>query len=150
MPRKHKNNSTSDTPLTSGLAVSNRMKSVRRTNTKPELAIQSCLKQMGLSFKTDFGIIKGSQRRADIVFKEAKVTVFIDGCFWHGCPIHGTWPKTNSEFWRKKVESNRKRDLDTDYHLTNIGWKVTRVWEHESPTEVADRIFVVIKKGDNK
>jgi DNA mismatch endonuclease (patch repair protein) len=66
--------------------------------------------------------------------------VFVDGCFWHGCPEHATWPKTNEEFWRQKIETNRLRDRDTDERLEKEGWMVIRVWEHEDSSNAADRV----------
>jgi DNA mismatch endonuclease (patch repair protein) len=73
------------------------------------------------------------------------VAVFVDGCFWHGCPTHGTWPKSNAEWWRAKIEANRARDVDTDARLTTGGWVAVRVWEHEAPTSAADRIEQILK-----
>jgi len=80
------------------------------------------------------------------VFGPARVIVFIDGCFWHGCPEHATWPAHNAEFWREKIETNRLRDRDTDERLTDAGWKVVRVWEHEDPHEVAGQIWELVRK----
>jgi DNA mismatch endonuclease (patch repair protein) len=80
-----------------------------------------------------------------VVFRPVKVAVFVDGCFWHGCPIHGTWPKANAEFWRQKIERNKERDADTDRRLADAGWLVVRVWEHEDPEEAAQRIYEVIQ-----
>lgn len=79
------------------------------------------------------------------MFGPVKVAVFVDGCFWHGCPIHASWPKNNAEFWREKIETNRKRDRDTDRQLTAKGWKVVRVWEHEVPEQVADSIEELVR-----
>jgi DNA mismatch endonuclease (patch repair protein) len=70
--------------------------------------------------------------------------VFVDGCFWHGCPIHGTWPKKNANWWRAKIEANRKRDLDTDERLSAEGWIALRVWEHEASEEAAERVAEVV------
>jgi DNA mismatch endonuclease (patch repair protein) len=68
------------------------------------------------------------------------VAVFIDGCFWHGCPHHGVTPKANRDWWRAKLDANRRRDADTDAHLRGIGWSPLRFWEHEPATDVADVI----------
>lgn len=77
--------------------------------------------------------ISGAKRRSiDVAFIRARVAVFVDGCFWHGCPQHGTWPSRNSRFWREKIEANKRRDVDTDMLLRAAGWKVVRVWEHET------------------
>jgi len=74
-----------------------------------------------------------------------QVAVFVDGCFWHGCPEHGTWPKSNIEFWREKIETNRRRDLDTNERLKAAGWEVVRVWEHENPDAAAERIAGLVR-----
>jgi DNA mismatch endonuclease (patch repair protein) len=68
------------------------------------------------------------------------VAVFVDGCFWHSCPEHASWPKANADWWRRKLEANVRRDRLTDAALTDAGWLVIRIWEHESPVEAADRI----------
>jgi DNA mismatch endonuclease (patch repair protein) len=81
-----------------------------------------------------------------VVFGPAKVAIFVDGCFWHGCPIHGTWPKANAEFWREKIERNKERDADTNQRLKEAGWKVIRVWEHENPKEVAEKIAQIVQE----
>jgi DNA mismatch endonuclease (patch repair protein) len=79
-------------------------------------------------------------RRADIVFVSARVAVFVDGCFWHGCPIHGTRPKRNADWWSTKLEANRERDASVSQELRTLGWDVVRVWEHEDSLEAADLI----------
>jgi len=78
------------------------------------------------------------------VFPGPRVAVFVDGCFWHGCPEHASWPKANAQWWRVKIEANRRRDRDTDERLTRAGWEVVRVWEHEDPGQAAGRIAVVV------
>jgi DNA mismatch endonuclease (patch repair protein) len=88
-----------------------------------------------------------TQRTADIAFASAKVAIFLDGCFWHGCPLHASWPKTNSAWWREKIETNRRRDRDTDQRLAALGWTVVRVWEHEAMVDAADRISQLIGAG---
>lgn len=80
------------------------------------------------------------RRTIDIVFTKAKVAIFLDGCFWHGCPEHATHPKVNAAWWRAKLDKNMARDLETTEHLQAEGWTVLRFWEHESPEDVARRI----------
>jgi DNA mismatch endonuclease (patch repair protein) len=80
------------------------------------------------------------RRRADIAFSRAHVLVFIDGCFWHGCPLHRSTPKANREWWVEKLDRNRSRDRETDVHLRRNGWRVLRFWEHEDPVAIADSI----------
>ncbi|WP_235831536.1 very short patch repair endonuclease [Gordonia zhaorongruii] len=116
------------------------MQSNKRRDTKPELRLRSELHRRGLRYFVDRAPIKGVRRRADIVFPRKKVAVFVDGCFWHGCPEHFTVAKTNPEYWAAKVARNRARDLDTDRRLEAAGWWVLRVWEHEEVREAADRI----------
>ncbi len=79
------------------------------------------------------------------MFGPAKVAIFVDGCFWHGCPEHATWPKRNSAFWREKIEKNRARDRDTDVRLEEAGWASVRVWEHESAIEAAVRVAAIVE-----
>ena len=85
------------------------------------------------------------QRRADIVFPRQRVAVFVDGCFWHGCPEHGTAPKANADWWRAKIESNIARDRDTDARLGAAGWLSLRVWEHEQPDVAAEVIGSLVR-----
>lgn len=79
--------------------------------------------------------------RADLVWRGRRMAVFIDGCFWHGCPQHGTWPKANAEWWRSKIEGNKARDRRTDDQLTSRGWTILRFWEHEDAESVAAQIM---------
>jgi DNA mismatch endonuclease (patch repair protein) len=84
--------------------------------------------------------------RPDILFPTARVAVFVDGCFWHGCPEHGEFPVANADFWREKIESTRIRDSVQAARLEDAGWTVVRVWEHEEPTAAADRIAAVVNR----
>lgn len=132
-------------PPASSEAARKRMKSVRQRDTTPEIALRSEIHRKGLRFRVDVSLIEGLRRRADVVFHSARVAVFVDGCFWHGCPIHGTWPKSNAEFWREKIERNRQRDADTDLRLERAGWLVIRVWEHEDPSKAAENICRIVR-----
>jgi DNA mismatch endonuclease (patch repair protein) len=85
--------------------------------------------------------------RADIVFTAAKVAVFVDGCFWHQCPDHGTMPKRNAEFWREKLRHNVERDRKVDLALILSGWAVVRCWEHEEPSDVLPRIASALRRN---
>lgn len=116
------------------------MRNVRRAGTKPELALEYELRSHGLSFTKDVAPIATFRRRADFVFKQAKVVVLVDGCFWHSCPDHGTQPKANSAWWRSKLEANQDRDRDTDRRLRRAGWSVIRVWAHEDMILAAGRV----------
>jgi DNA mismatch endonuclease (patch repair protein) len=117
---------------------------VRRRDTAAELALRRALHARGLRFRVDRPVLPDRRRRADIVFGPARVAVFVDGCFWHGCPEHGTRPSSNSDFWRQKVDANQARDQDTDRRLRKAGWVVVRVWEHETPATAADRIEALV------
>lgn len=120
------------------------MSRTRGRDTAPERALRSLLHRRGLRFRVDYPPVRGVRRRADIVFTRARVAVFIDGCFWHGCPVHATWPRTNAAFWKDKIETNRARDRDTDRRLEEAGWVVLRFWEHEAPEAAAERVASVV------
>ena len=132
-------------PPASSPAARKRMLAAKGKDTKVELLVRSHLHRLGLRFRVQRKLLDGLRRRADIVFGPAKVAVFTDGCFWHGCPLHATWPKENAAFWRDKIEANRRRDADTDARLAEAGWLVVRVWEHEDPLEAARRVEGVIR-----
>ncbi len=121
------------------------MRRTGRRDTRPEIALRSVLHRRGLRFRVDRAVLPDRRRRADIVFGPLRVAIFVDGCFWHGCPEHGSWPKANSEFWRDKIETNRRRDEDTNERLQVEGWAVVRVWEHEDPGVAADRIEQLLR-----
>lgn len=116
-----------------------------RRDTKPEILLRRLLHARGLRFRVDRAVLKDRRRRADIVFGPARVVVFVDGCFWHGCPEHATWPAANADYWREKIETNRARDRDTDLRLAAEGWHVIRVWEHEDSAEAADIIEAAVR-----
>lgn len=119
-------------PQATSSSVSVRMKVTRQRDTPGEVALRSALHRLGYRFRVDISPLPGTRRRADIVFRRQHVAIYIDGCFWHGCPVHGTWPKTNAVWWRSKIEANQRRDRSTDEQLAALGWTVIRVWEHES------------------
>lgn len=106
-------------------------------DTGPEMAIRRELHRRGFRYRLHRRPIPSLRRTADIVFGPTHVSVFVDGCFWHGCPEHGSRvPRTNDWYWPEKIERNRRRDLDTTAQLEEAGWAVVRVWEHE-PVPVA-------------
>jgi DNA mismatch endonuclease, patch repair protein len=120
------------------------MRATRQRNTKAELDLQAALDQIGLQYTVDRSPLPQLRCRADILFASERVAVFVDGCFWHGCPDHGTWPKQNGTWWRTKILKNRSRDADTDYHLQQVGWLALRVWEHDDASQAARRILEVL------
>jgi DNA mismatch endonuclease (patch repair protein) len=122
------------------------MEAARQRDTAPEVRLRSLLHGMGLRYRVDCKPLPTLRRKADILFRRARVAVYVDGCFWHGCPLHATWPKENAEFWRDKIETNRRRDADTDRQLTEAGWLVVRVWEHEEAEEAAARVAAAVRE----
>jgi DNA mismatch endonuclease, patch repair protein len=120
--------------------TSRRMANVRQTGTDPEVALRRELYRRGLRYRVNYEVMKKPRRVADVAFPWLKIAIFIDGCYWHGCPEHATWPKQNAEFWRQKIETNRLRDADTNSRLLDVGWTVLRFWEHQSPIECAETI----------
>ena len=99
----------------------------------------------GLRYRVDTPLSGLPRRRADLTFPSKCVAVFVDGCFWHGCPEHGTQPKTNDAWWADKLRRNVARDRETDEHLTKQGWLVIRVWEHEDVISAADRVEASVR-----
>ncbi|MGE3840208.1 MAG: very short patch repair endonuclease [Vicinamibacterales bacterium] len=130
---------TTRRPEASSDEVRRRMQATRRRDTPGELALRSALTARGLRYRVDV-TLPGTRRRADVAFLGARVVVFVDGCFWHGCPRHATWPKTNATWWRAKIEANRARDRDTDFRLKTAGWKVLRFWAHTDPNAAARKV----------
>lgn len=120
------------------------MRSNRPRDTKPELAVRRLLHAAGLRYRVARRPVPQVRRTADVVFGPVKVAVFIDGCYWHGCPEHGQRPKTNAEFWNAKIDGNVRRDRETDRLLAEAGWTVLRYWEHEPAAECAARIIEAV------
>ncbi|GAA2139348.1 very short patch repair endonuclease [Kitasatospora kazusensis] len=123
------------------------MQAIRSRDTQPELVIRRLVHALGLRYRVAARPLPGLRRTADMVFRPAKVAVFIDGCYWHGCPEHYVPPKTNQGYWSEKVARNMSRDSDTNSQLADAGWTVLRFWEHEDPaacaaviTEAVDRL----------
>ncbi len=131
-------------PLDDG--VRQRMQRQRTADTEPELRVRRLVHAAGLRYRIDRRPISAIRSRADMVFGPAKVAVYVDGCFWHGCPEHGTLPKNNRDRWLEKLEANRARDSRVDRQLTDAGWISLRFWEHEDPIVVADRIVGVVRR----
>ncbi len=121
------------------------MSRLGRRDTAPELALRSELHRRGLRFRVDRAPVRGLRSRADIVLGPARVAVYVDGCFWHSCPEHGTKPVANAEFWERKLARNRERDAATNRVLDEHGWAVLRFWEHEDPVAAADRVERVVR-----
>ncbi|WP_072802793.1 very short patch repair endonuclease [Rhodococcoides yunnanense] len=130
-------------PLTDA-ATSARLSKQRRRDTKPEIALRRELHRRGLRYFVDRAPLKGMRRRADVVFPRRRVAVYVDGCFWHSCPIHATKPRNNAQWWADKLAANVARDRDTDRLLAAEGWTVLRIWEHEDPVAAAELVVRVL------
>jgi DNA mismatch endonuclease (patch repair protein) len=118
----------------------------RSRDTSPELALRRLLHAKGLRYRVHARPLADLRRTADIVFRPARVAVFVDGCFWHRCPEHGTSPKSNSTYWSPKLDRNVERDRETDEVLRSSGWLVIRAWEHEDPSTVATRVARAVRR----
>ncbi len=130
--------------------ASRRMAKVRQTGTDAELVLRREMYRIGLRYRIGYEVLRKPRRVADVAFPGRKIAVFVDGCFWHGCPEHATWPKRNADFWRQKIETNRRRDADTNARLQANGWTALRFWWHESPVEAAQTVARVVAKADVK
>ena len=115
-----------------------------RRDTKPELAVRRMLHARGLRYRVDLAPLKGCRRRADVVFTRRRIAIFIDGCFWHGCPLHYRVPGTNAGYWQPKIARNVERDAETTLALVGAGWTVLRYWEHMPAAEIVDDIVGVV------
>lgn len=130
-------------------AVRKVMQGNRSRDTQPELAVRRILHAKGLRYRVTRRPIPGLRRTADVVFTRVKVAVFIDGCFWHGCPTHYRAPRSNSHYWEAKLERNRSRDAEISEALREAGWTELRFWSHEDPIEVAERIHQALCAVNN-
>jgi DNA mismatch endonuclease (patch repair protein) len=139
----------SSVPTATDLSVRLRMCSTGRRDTAAEVALRWELHRSGLRYRVDRSVLNDRRRRVDVVFPRERIAVFVDGCFWHSCPLHATVPKANREWWVKKLAANRRRDRNTNETLSAAGWTVVRVWEHEDAAEAASRVRrLVLKRRD--
>ncbi|ARQ70021.1 very short patch repair endonuclease [Streptomyces marincola] len=127
-------------PHASSPAVSARMSRQANRNTDPEMAVRRLLHAAGHRYRLHRPVPGMPRRTMDIAFPGRRIAVFLDGCFWHGCPQHATSPKANGEWWRRKLDRNMSRDAETTERLVAEGWQVLRFWEHEPAEEVVRRI----------
>jgi DNA mismatch endonuclease (patch repair protein) len=132
-------------PFASSAALHQRMSMQRRRDTAPEVALRRAAHALGLRYYVHRRPVPGLRREADLVFPRARVAVFVDGCFWHGCPDHGVAPRVNSEYWSSKLARNVVRDQETTAALSVAGWNVVRVWEHEAPASAAARVQAAVR-----
>lgn len=121
------------------------MRRQRQADTLPETRLRQSLHRRGLRYRLHRRVLPNLNRNVDIVFPGSRVAVDVRGCFWHGCPEHGTSPRSNADWWRAKLETNRRRDSDTADRLNQEGWMLVVVWEHEDPEVAADTIEAAVR-----
>ncbi len=131
-------------PPASSPAVTASMRSNRGRDTRPELALRSAVHALGLRYRVGARPLPDLRRTADLVFRPVRIAVFLDGCFWHGCPEHHTVARAHASYWADKVRRNVDRDRDTDHRLVEAGWCVIRVWEHDDPHDAARHIAAAV------
>ena len=124
-------------PIPADENISEQMRRMPTKNTDPEIKVRKSLYAKGLRYRLHRKDLPG---KPDIALGPAKVAVFVDGCYWHNCPEHGTLPKNNRKWWEEKFRKNRERDLRNDTKLIEMGWLPVHIWEHEDPNEAAARI----------
>lgn len=128
-----------------GAVLSAKMSTLARRDTKPEIELRRALHRRGLRFRVQLKVPGNRRRTIDIAFTRVRLAVYVDGCFWHGCPAHHKLPRTNSEWWQWKVELNQRRDTSTSAALEAAGWQVLRIWEHTDPDEAADAVALAYR-----
>lgn len=121
------------------------MQGNRSRDTAPEVAVRKLLHAAGYRFRVDARPVEGLRRTADILFTRRRIAVFIDGCFWHGCPIHYSVPRTNTAYWSPKIARNIERDSETTSRLAEAGWTVMRFWSHEPSQDIAVAVEAEIR-----
>jgi DNA mismatch endonuclease, patch repair protein len=121
------------------------MQGNRSRDTKPELAVRRAVHALGLRYRVCCRPLPWTRRTADLIFRKAKVAVFVDGCFWHGCPEHHVHPRVNAEYWTNKIMRNQARDNETTLELRNAGWIVLRFWSHVAPERAAAQILAAVR-----
>lgn len=131
---------SAESSFASSPGVRSRMQVQRTRDTAPELALRRLLHAAGLRYRVGVPPLPGLRQRADVVFTRAKVAVFVHGCFWHACPVHGRQPRANASWWTDKLAHNVARDAETRRRLEEAGWDVVTLWEHDDPEEAAQRV----------
>lgn len=126
-----------------------RMKRQPRKGTKPETVLFEGLVARGLNFERNVKPVEGLRREADGCLPSVKIAVFVDGCFWHGCPEHQVIPRSNRDYWVPKLRRNIDRDRGVDEVLTDAGWQVIRIWEHEDAEEAGNRVERAIQRSSS-
>jgi DNA mismatch endonuclease (patch repair protein) len=135
-------------PVPTSVAASAVMRANRKTGSAPEVRLRSALHAAGLRFRKNVRVLVGdSATRPDVVFSRQRVAVFVDGCFWHRCPDHGTSPRSNAAYWGPKLARNTERDARADRALREAGWTVVRVWEHEPVDQAATTVAAALRSA---
>jgi DNA mismatch endonuclease, patch repair protein len=135
-------------PAPSSETVRARFRRQGRRDTQPELAVRRRLHARGVRYRVDVRPCRQTRARGDLVWKGRRLVVFVDGCFWHACPVCGHQPTANADWWAEKLAANVARDRRTDAVLTALGWRVLRFWEHEDADTVVDRICAELGRPD--
>ena len=138
------------TPKSRSIAVRNVMRANRGVDTGPEIRLRSLVHKAGLRYAIDVRPESDINRRADLVFRAAKVAVFVNGCFWHGCPKHYSPPKSNKRYWSEKVRRNRERDVATRVLLKRRGWRVLVFWEHQPAKPCSERVVSIVSERNKR
>lgn len=137
----------SSAPEASSPLIRARMQAQKAKDTKPEVLLRKELHARGMRFRVGAKLPGPGRRTADIAWKGRRIAVFVDGCFWHGCPDHFVPPKSHPDWWQEKIQHNRDRDEDTTHALVNQGWTVIRIWEHVPPGDAADVVQEIVQHG---
>lgn len=131
-------------------AIRRTMRATRGRDSAPELRLRRECHALGLRYRVDARTLEGSRRRADMVFGRAMVAVFLDGCFWHGCPEHYVQPRRHGDFWSAKLAMNIRRDQEANRSLAEAGWVSYRVWEHQDPKQAAGQILELVRQRSRR
>jgi DNA mismatch endonuclease, patch repair protein len=131
----------------SSSAVRNVMRGNRKRDTRPEMALRRQLHKQGFRYRVASRPVSDKPWTADLVFTGPRLAVFVDGCFWHGCPEHYAVPRTNATYWEPKISRNRARDALVDADLIEAGWVALRIWEHESASAAAEKVANTLRAG---
>lgn len=123
------------------------MRGNRKRDTQPEVALRRAVHRLGLRYRVATRPLPDKHWTADLVFPSVRIAVFVDGCYWHGCPEHYAKPRTNATYWVPKIERNRARDAIVDQDLAAAGWTSVRIWEHESMIEAAARVAALVRQA---
>jgi len=137
-------------PAASSAVVRRVMRSVRRRDTAPEVELRRMLYSKGLRYRIDARPEKLLRCKADLVFRRHRLCIFVDGCFWHGCPEHGRVPQTNADWWQEKIADNRSRDSRQQNALESLGWTVLRFWEHDLRSNLFSCIAQVVSATNSQ